>query len=82
MPAAIGEHRIFQAHGAGGGAEPWRQARNIDTVFVQTGAGRDCNRQGRGIEIGAPDDPRLRGPEVGTLGESATPRASFRQRLE
>ena len=79
MPQPIGQHRMFAPIGIGRERQPACQHRRIDAVGC-----RDFDRHGNdtqraGVEIGMPDDPRVRGFPLRMFGESESPRAMDRR---
>ena len=74
MPMTVGQNRMFLALRPHGDTEPRREQRHVDAVARRDGTGFNRHGQRCRIEFGTPDDPRLRGPEVGTFSESAAPR--------
>ena len=79
MMPAIGQDDMLASNRVGRNREPGGDPVDADTVRVGRVRRLGVNGNCPGIEIGMPDDPRLRGLEVGMLGESAAPRAWHRR---
>ena len=73
MMPAIGKHGMVTTFGVGGDRQPACQHCGIETIG---GIGRGVHRndaQCAGVEIGMPDDPRVRSRKRRMFGESGSP---------
>ena len=78
MMPAVGQHGMFMAIGVDGKREPRRQLIRDDAIGIAGVRWHRRDEQGARIIVGVPDDPRIRGCEVRTFGESEVPTGSDR----